>query len=203
MRSPESDSDVSFRHLEKLLPRQKAALNRLLHFYTLSILELIIVPLIEQTATVSLRALDWLVTNYSKKTNIVCISQGKEPFNIFHGYKVALAHWRRKNFDPFRRRQRISFIINEKVFYTTVGQLNFIHWACVNGVLDYAHAHAHEIENDMNTATAQNKLERKHQRARGVLHKRKELSAAPLSKCHVYNVTTRVSFVESDLKNKD
>jgi len=34
---------------------------------------------------------------------------------IYHGYKVALSHFRRKNFDPFRRRDRLSVVVDNVV----------------------------------------------------------------------------------------
>jgi hypothetical protein len=160
----------------------------------------ILVPLIEHRAPVSLRALDWLVTNYAKKFNIVSEVRAGHIFNIYHGYKTALSHFRRRNFDPFRRRIRIRMTHGDQVFDTTVGQCNFFHWAHNNGVLRYAFEHAKSIESDMNRASAKQKSNRKRgvggggADPRGRVERRKELSNAPLSKCSVYAVNTRVSF---------
>ena len=160
-----------------------------------------LVPLITQESNISLRALDWLVTNYSKKNNIVCKTKNNSLFNIYHGYKIALSHFRRRNFDPFRRRQRIILTVDGIDYQTTVGQCNFVHWAFHYGVLQYAMENATDIEKDMNIAAFTNKNERKNQMAKGLPHRRKELSKAPVTKCSVYKIESHVVFdtlAESD-----
>ena len=153
-----------------------------------------LIPLITQESMISLRALDWLVTNYSKKFNIVKKKKNGSIFNIYHGYKTALSHFRRRNFDPFRRRQRIILTYKQKDYETTVGQCNFIHWAYQSGVLQYAIDNCCDIEKDMNLAALINKTERKTQIEKGIPHKRRELSKAPVAKCSVYKVDTHVVF---------
>lgn len=153
-----------------------------------------LIPLIEQKSSISLRSLDWLVTNYAKKFNIVSEVRNGHIFNIYHGYKTALSHFRRKNFDPFRRRTRIHMTHGGVTYETTVGQCNFFHWANANGVLRYAFENSALIESDMNSASAIQKAERKQQLDSGVPHRRKELSNAPASKCSIYSVNTRVCF---------
>lgn len=178
-----------------LTQRQKSIINRICAFFTNENIYEILVPLVNQDSGISLRALDWLVTNYSKKHNIVCTTRTGALFNIYHGYKVALSHFRRRNFDPFRRRNRISVMVHgEKVCDTTVGQCNFLHWAYSQGVLAYAIENSKDIETDMNSASAMHKAERKIQKANGVPHRRRELSRAPRSKCSVYQIETHVTF---------
>jgi len=190
-----SDSIGPFRFKTDISQRQISIMQRIVSFFTpLTIVDLL-VPLVEQESGISLRALDWLVTNYSKKHNIVCRSRNGTLFNIYHGYKVALSHFRRKNFDPFRRRDRIMvFIDDEMTCESTVGQCNFLYWAYHNGVLAYAIENAKDIETDMNSASAMHKAERRMQKANGVPHRRRELSCAPRSKCSVYQIETNVSF---------
>jgi hypothetical protein len=97
----------------------------------------------------SLRILDWLVTNYSKKYNV--IYQHKErTVNIFLDYKAQLRGLSKKCFDPFCRRERISFEdADGKAFQTTIGQLCFFRWALSMGVVAYAIEHCSAIETDM------------------------------------------------------
>ena len=111
--------------------RQLTIMHRIVPSLNDHIIETHLIPLITQESDISLRALDWLVTNYSKKNNIVCKTKNGSLFNIYHGYKVALSHFRRRNFDPFRRRQRITLQTNEKTYETTVGQCNFVHLSCL------------------------------------------------------------------------
>ena len=56
----------------------------------------------------------------------------------------------KQQFDPFRRRDRISFFYQpDRSFETTIGQLNFFRWMLQNQVLEYVTEHAAEIEKDM------------------------------------------------------
>lgn len=111
--------------------------------------------LLRNEAHISLRIIDWLVTNYSKKTNITYSLVDDEtgldvPFNVFLQYKAQLKSFSKKFFDPFARRERIAFPDGRGgELHTTAGQLNFFRWAIVNGVIEYGRANAVEIEDDM------------------------------------------------------
>lgn len=96
----------------------------------------------------SLRVLDWLVTNYAKKNNIVYMTRVGDrevAFNLFLEYKSCLKAYSKRLLDPFCRRGRVLF----KGVETTCGQLNFFRWAITYGVLDYATKHHDTIEGDM------------------------------------------------------
>lgn len=68
-------------------------------------------------------------------------------------YKNQLKAYSKKLFDPFCRRERISFQIpGHDAFLTTVGKLNFFRWAIEKGILDYIKGHQTEIEKEMNAA---------------------------------------------------
>ena len=188
-------SAYPFQCTEPLSQRQLGILVRIGPEFLQDTIPHEILSLIQQKAALSLRALDWLVTNYAKKNNIVSITTRSNIFNIYHGYKVSLSHYRRRHFDPFRRRARIVLCHGEERYETTVSPCNFLHWAHVNGVLAYAFANAQKIESDMNASASHQKLERKRQRANGQPYKRRELSQAPVAKCQVFKVETNVSFV--------
>lgn len=52
-------------------------------------------------------------------------------------------------FDPFRRHERISFVVDQNpltVIETTVGQLNFFRWATENEVINYVFTKLADIE---------------------------------------------------------
>ena len=122
--------------------------------------------ILTQKTLLSLRLLDWLVTNYSKKYNIIypILRKGeKEYFNIYLSYKNQLKAYSKKFFDPFCRRDRIIVNINNMTWrkyvnekknhdecITTVGQLNFFKWFIENKVLEYAISNIREIDKDMN-----------------------------------------------------
>ncbi len=183
-----SDEIGMFKANYTLTMRQKNILQELKEFYTPKILSNVLLPILTQNSTVSLRAIDWLVTNYSKKNNIV-LKNDDELFNIHNGYKVALSYFRRRNFDPFRRRLRITFEFESKVYTTTVGQLNFLKWAYKHNVLLYATDNIKDIEKDMQTVALHHKNEKKKTQ-----YKRKELSRPPSRKVSIYAHNQVVKF---------
>jgi hypothetical protein len=111
-----------------------------------------IVELLKGTSDVSLRLIDWFVTNYSKAHSTSYILNGQE-FVVYMNYKNQLKAYSKKLFDPFCRRERISFQIpGHEAFLTTVGKLNFFRWALEKGILDYIKGHQVDIEKEMNAA---------------------------------------------------
>ena len=100
----------------------------------------------------SLRAIDWLITNYSKKRNISYMLPGDvRVFNIFTDYKSQLKSFSKRMFDCFKRRNRIEFsLVDGTVLETTIAQLNLFRWAIRYGVLEYCMEHVRDIEIDMN-----------------------------------------------------
>lgn len=111
-----------------------------------------IVDLLKGTSDVSLRLIDWFVTNYSKLHSTSYILNGSE-FVVYMNYKNQLKAYSKKLFDPFCRRERISFQIpGHEAFLTTVGKLNFFRWAIEKGILEYIKGHQQEIEKEMNAA---------------------------------------------------
>jgi hypothetical protein len=151
--------------------KQDLLLESLKKFYKKSGNKELILPIVKQQTTISLRLLDWLVTNYSKQHDIHyklnSIGEIKQNFNIWLDYKCQLKAFSKKNFDPFCRRKRIFYNtvtddtlpIDKKDtelfqkrndgFVTTVGQLNFFRWALTHRVVDYAFEHLDTIESDM------------------------------------------------------
>ena len=111
-----------------------------------------ILPILQGTSPLSLRLVDWFVTNYAKKHNTGYILEGQE-FLVYTNYKSQLKAYSKKLFDPFCRRERIMFQVpGEEAFITTVGKLNFFRWAIEKGVLTYLSLNNQVIEADMNTA---------------------------------------------------
>jgi hypothetical protein len=117
--------------------------------------------------SISLRLIDWFVTNYCKKFNILYNIndfkgeqndktqeelQSFDNFIIVHNnYKGQLKAYSKRNFDPFCRRNRIRFYYEDnKYFITTVGQLNFFKWALENHIIEYINKHIKAIDSDMN-----------------------------------------------------
>lgn len=106
---------------------------------------------------ISLRLIDWFVTNYSKKENImfplettVCGVPKVVQFIVHTSYKSQLKAYSKRHFDPFCRGENIRFYYeDDKSILTTVGQLNFFRWIMSNKILDYIQHNLAEIEADM------------------------------------------------------
>lgn len=141
--------------------QQQVVLESLLPFYNLQINRDIIKELIngiyinEKGNIISLRLLEWFVTNYSKKnlTEYPIIRRNKPfRFQVYTEYVYELGGYHKKKFDMFGRNNHITFIVNddtqEKVD-TTVAQLKFFKWAIENEVLTYLKSHYDEIYSDM------------------------------------------------------
>lgn len=106
----------------------------------------ILKPILNQESIISLRILDWFITNYSKKKSIII----NNTFDIYQNYKLQLRSYSKKQFDPFCRKNKILFYYNNSDFLeTSCGQLCFFRWCIQNGILEYVEKHIDEIENDM------------------------------------------------------
>ena len=107
---------------------------------------------------ISLRIIDWFVTNYSKKNFVVYELQPivggfniDTRFKVYYDYKLKLKAYNKSRFDCFCRWDRISIPIDaDNNLETTIGQLNFFKWAIENRILEYIEEHYQEIETDMN-----------------------------------------------------
>lgn len=126
----------------------------------------IILNILKENQFISLRLLDWLVTNYSRKNNVI-YKIGEYSFNMFLEYKNQLKSFSKKYFDPFCRRQRIFYSNSNNVEFltnkiecelyrkrpngivTTLAQLNAFRWFIQNKVIEYALQYFDSIEYDM------------------------------------------------------
>lgn len=169
-----------------LSPQQHSVLERLVSYYDDEFVEAVLRPIVTQNDSISLRALDWVCTNLSKSQNIVCRDLKGRPFNVHHGYKKALAWYRRRNFDPFRRRTRIVVHSENGDISSTVGQLNYIWFCHVNGVLQYARENGRDIEKHMTRITTESRTRKAADRRAGRVVKRNELTSAPATKLTIY-----------------
>lgn len=120
-----------------------------------------VMKLLEGTSEISLRLIDWFVTNYSKQHSVSYVLNGQE-FLIYTNYKAQLKAYSKKLFDPFCRRERIMFQIQGfPLFQTTVGKLNFFRWAIEKGVLNYMKLNLPRIEKAMNVSAKEMQKARK------------------------------------------
>ena len=126
-----------------------------------------LLKIIKGDKIISLRIIDWFVTNYSKKNNVnysvykdkdslaTCKLENNtyvKDINVYYDYKLQLKSFSKKKFDPFCRRDRLTFQTtnNNKSIQTTIGQLNFFKWAINNAIVEYILNNYKNIEEDMN-----------------------------------------------------
>ncbi len=135
--------------------KQDQVITWLQDFYTMPGNLEKLLPILQGTSPVSLRLVDYFVTNYSKKMNTSFVSGGKH-FLIYFNYKRELNAYSKRLFDPFCRRERIMFQARGiEAFVTTVGQLNFFRWFIEKGILEYVMDNRESIEKDMNSTLKQ------------------------------------------------
>lgn len=149
--------------------------------------------IINGESKISLRIVDWFVTNYAKKYYTIYElplpdSEDTTRFKVYNDYKLKLKAYSKKRFDPFCRWERIQVPYDdEKYMETTIGQLNFFKWAIEHKIVDYISEHYDEIETDMNQRNSSS-LKRFHSEKDGTMNqmfhdnktrkKREELSVS-------------------------
>ena len=172
-------------------------LNRLICYYSEDKYEKLdrILKILNGEAAISLRIVDWFVTNYSKQKFIVydLQSSGKR-FKVYNDYKLKLKAYSKKRFDPFCRWDRVMIPYkNGQSIQTTIGQLNFFKWALENEIIDYIEREYDIIEKDMNNrnSTSKNKTASVDNKTR---KKREELSISAAKSIKKENVEIIVKF---------
>lgn len=135
----------------KILSKVDLLMKSLSKFYANNENIKILLPIVQGVSKISLRVLDWFVTNYCKKYNIILINQNNSNIIVHIDYKNQLKAYAKIYFDPFCRRDRINFIYGKgNELLTTVGQLNFFRWAIENNIIEYTLNNLDIIEKDMN-----------------------------------------------------
>ena len=116
-------------------------LTKLMKFYNVDNNLEKILTIINGENKMSLRLIDWFVTNWAKKYYTVYnISENGESrrFKVYTDYKLKLKAYSKKRFDPFCRWDRIIIPYDEdNNIQTTIGQLNFFKWVLENKLLDF------------------------------------------------------------------
>lgn len=118
----------------------------------------IMVDIIEGRTHVSLRLIEWFITRHAYKKKIsYCLKNDRDltgsKFPVHISYKSQLKAYKKKYFDPFRRKKKFMYSYYDgdvkKKLFTTIGQLNFFLWAFDNGIIDYIFKHYDEINKAM------------------------------------------------------
>jgi hypothetical protein len=183
-------------------------LNNLLDFYGRDGNMEKMMNIINGESRISLRIIDWFVTNFAKKNFTVYSIPAKnrcstvyngeenmERFKVFNSYKLELKAYSKIRFDPFSRRERIMIpYADETYLETTIGQLNFFKWAIDNRVLEYIDDNYDAIEADMNSRNSISKKNVEESGDNKTRKKREELSVSACKTIKTEKVSITVRF---------
>jgi len=142
-----------------LINKNILLMDKITKFFSITENKNILINILNNKYNISLRIIDWFVTNYCKKYNIFWINN-EDRFVVYLNYKLQLKAYSKKLFDPFCRRERIYFNYDtdndtdndnkeKKYLITTVGQLNFFKWMIENNIINYIIKNYENIESDM------------------------------------------------------
>jgi hypothetical protein len=175
--------------------QKQLLLNNLMDFYKNKENLLKMMNVINGESKISLRIVDWFMTNYAKKYYTVYEIPkiiGGEPslsettrFKVYNDYKLKLKAYAKKNFDPFCRWERITIPYDmDNYMETTIGQLNFFKWAIESKIIEYIQSHYQEIEGDMNNRNSTSKkLTQIEEKDNGKTRKKREELSISACKC--------------------
>ena len=154
--------------------------------------------IINGESRISLRIVDWFVTNYAKKDftvyNIVK-NDSTIRFKVYFDYKLKLKAYSKRRFDPFCRWERITIPYkDDKVIQTTIGQLNFFKWAIENDVIKFIEENYSAIENKMNNRNSTSKKNKDSYTNNKTRKKREELSVSAVKSIKKEDVEIIVKF---------
>jgi hypothetical protein len=188
---------IFYYEISKIHPKLISRLRQIHGFFDEHVLRDTLIPVARSEYAVSLRLLDWLITNYSKKHRVFVTPEGGVPISVFNSYKDNLKFYRRKCFDPFKRRERIYFKdFDGVILSTTVAQLNLFRWSLQNAVLDFAKENGKLIEDDMVKTLSTSRKKRMEARKNNYLVKRSSLVKNTGLKCCIYESNYQVMFDE-------
>lgn len=174
----------------KILSRSDTLLNSLKDYLIPDKMDRLL-PILIGESKISIRVIEWFVTNYCKKNNIAFIRKDKNNkelyFNVYLNYKAQLKSFNKDLFDPFcRGEELINFPIKDnKYIVTNIPQLNFFKWALEFDILDFIENNLDIIYKDMteNNSKAKKKTD----------SKRQELSECATKKLSQLNVKIKLS----------
>ena len=160
----------------KIISKEESMIGKLLDFFKIGVNFDILYELIKNEKSrknkMSLRLINWFVTNYAKHYTI-CYKNNLNTMNIINlntiaslfipvqtnflvwiEYEKELASEGKEYFDAFRRGAHIGKLIelefsSEKKLQTTIAQLNFFRWAIRNNVINYVAQNVNLIYKDM------------------------------------------------------
>ena len=113
------------------------------------------------TGDVSMRLLDWTVTNFAKASRLCILQPDGCAFEVYKQYRLALRKLGRSHFDPFNREGRLTTCVDGREVRTSRGQINFLAWATRYGIIDFVKQQMHSIAQHKHDTNKSHKTKRK------------------------------------------
>ena len=189
---------------KKYTTQNELLLNNLMKFYNKDNNLQKILPIINGESKLSIRIIDWFVTNYSKKNytvyNVKNNDDNSKRFKVYIDYKLKLKAYSKRRFDPFCRWERINIPYeNDTYIQTTIGQLNFFKWCLDNKIIEYIEENIESIEKDMNSRNTFSRknvkqLDSNLGKSNKTRKKREELSVSAVKSIKKENIEILVKF---------
>ncbi|AGF85657.1 hypothetical protein QJ854_gp125 [Moumouvirus goulette] len=96
---------------------------------------------------ISLKLIDWFVTKYSKKYNIIFGNN----FNVYEEYRFEIRTHKKEYFDIYCRKHKGIFYVDyNNQIKLSIGQINFFNWCLKNDIINYIKNNQSDIIQDMN-----------------------------------------------------
>lgn len=160
-----------------LPPLHKLFLKRVSSFYTPKMLRKVLVPLVDQSSDTALRQLDWLVTNFAKAKNLYVVGRDHQQRHVHTWYILIREALRKRHFEPFGKKWRVAFKVDDEYYRTTAGQAVFLMEAYNAGVLQYAKRHCAEIDMHLREQHMKRNERKAAAKEAGIRYKREPLTA--------------------------
>lgn len=184
-----TETDVSIQSDFDIDTKLSLLMKSLTDFYSNSLYIEQIKSIIDQNSVISLRILDWFITNYSKKHRTIIDIKNKS-IDVYQNYKLQLKSFSKRQFDPFCRKNKIIFYYNDTEYIeTSCGQLCFFRWCFENEILNFVKSNLSIIEQDM-----KNSLKNKKNKKEDSCQKRQPLSISASRSVSKQTITYTVKF---------
>jgi hypothetical protein len=108
-----------------------------------------VLPVLNRVSPVSLRLLEYFVVNFSKHSKVLYRHHG-QVIDVHDSYEAQLKTYHKAFFDPFKRSEKRTWdFAGQEKHDVTLGQLCFLKWVVVAGILDYLEANLQRVAESM------------------------------------------------------
>jgi hypothetical protein len=123
-----------------------------------------VVNIVSGNSKISISMIEWFVIKHAQHHGVILhidkdkdrlvidkdalTKNGKniEYLNVYNNYKAQLKSYKKYNFDPFCRGEKIQFGLGKNVeLVSSIRQLNYFKWACSEHIIDYIEANFDEL----------------------------------------------------------